>query len=319
MRLIFLGTGGASPSKKRNVASTALVFNNNVILVDCGEGTQRQILWCPFSFMKISHILLTHFHLDHILGLFGLVETMHLGGRTLPLQIIGPQGTKKLISALQAIGLMKKKFPIMCFDASHGSGYEIEKMTISAFANTHGPNSLGYKLREHERKGKFNRERAMELGIPEGALFGRLQRGEEIFLGKRTITPEMVLGPPRPGRTVVFSGDTHRCPALVKASRGADVLIHEATYLDELGERANEYKHSTATMAAQAALEAGVKHLFLNHLSTRYSDEAAHLQEAEKIFKNVLVARDMMEVNIPFSDSNADIEIIQHGPEILSV
>jgi len=315
MRLIFLGTGGACPSKKRNVSSNALIFNNSVILVDCGEGTQRQIQWCPFSFMKISHVLLTHFHLDHILGLFGLVETMHLSGRESPLHVIGPRGTKELVSALQTIGLVKRTFPITCFDASHGSVLEIEKMTVSSFANSHGPNSLGYVLKEHTRTGKFNREKALELGIPEGPMFGRLQQGEDIVMGDRTFAPGMVLGPPRPGRKVVFSGDTHECAALVKAARDADVLVHESTYTDEHMDRADEHFHSTARMAAQAARKAGVKHLFLTHISNRYDGVDTHLREAGEMFENVHVAEDLMEVRIPFSDSGGGLEIIQHGKD----
>ncbi len=309
MRLIFLGTAAARPSKERNVSSSALVIGNRVILVDCGEGTQRQIQWANFSYMKISHVLITHFHLDHLLGLFGLTETMHLDGREKELTIIGPSGTITLVETLQAIGLMKSTFPIKCIEAEEGIVQELKDVTISTFPNTHGQLSQGYVIEESPRPGKFNKMKALQLGIPEGRLFGMLQRGENITRDGQVVTPDMVLGPPRRGRKVAFSGDTYICEDLVNASLGVDVLVHESTYTSEHRHRAEEFFHSTSEMAAEAAKEAGAGTLFLTHFSSRYEDSDRMLSEAKAIFPGAHIAEDLMDVFIPHADSGKEMII----------
>lgn len=313
MKLYFLGTGAALPGKKRNVSSTALLFRNNNVLVDCGEGTQRQIQWCNFSFMKISHVFITHFHLDHILGLFGLMESMKLNDRKKALNIVGPSGIRKLIDDLISIGLIKRDFPLRTTKVSDGSEIGVNGMTVKSFENTHGPNSLGYVFEEHTRPGKFDKEKALELGIPEGPLYGMLQRGREIEVNGRTIAPDRVLGPPRPGLKVVFSGDTYRCPRLVEVARNADVLVHEATYGDKEKGKAREYLHSTAKIAAEAAEKAEVRNLFLNHISTRYEKADVLLMEARQIFEESYLAKDLLEVQVHYRDSDRDIRRVDHS------
>ncbi|MDP6157035.1 MAG: ribonuclease Z [Candidatus Thermoplasmatota archaeon] len=310
MRLVFLGTGGAWPTKKRNVSSTAVIFRDKVILVDCGEGTQRQIHWSNFSFMKISHVLITHFHTDHFLGLFGLMESMYLNERKRPLEIIGPPGLSWLTDSLCELGMIKKTFPLKVTEVNDGGILDIEGASVSAFVNSHGVRSLGYVIKENQRKGKFNREKAMELGIPEGPLFGKLQQGEDITVDETVILPEMVMGSPRSGRKLVFSGDTHLCGELVKQAVGADVLVHEATYGEDMRDKADEYKHSTARLAAEAARDAGVRHLILTHISPRYDDPEQLIQEAREIFEKATIAEDLMEVTVPYRDSGNDISII---------
>jgi len=310
MKLVFLGTGGAWPTKKRNVSSTAVIFHDKVILVDCGEGTQRQIHWSNFSFMKISHVLITHFHTDHFLGLFGLMESMYLNDRERPLEIIGPPGLSWLTDSLGALGMIKKTFPMRITEVDDGGILDIGGASVTAFANSHGPRSLGYVIRENQRRGKFNRDKALDLGVPEGPLFGKLQRGEEIIIEEKIIMPEMVLGPSRPGRKLVFSGDTHLCPELVKQAVDADVLVHEATYGEDMREKADEYKHATARLAAEAARDAGARYLVLTHISPRYDDPGLLIQEAREVFENVIIADDLTEVTVPYRDSGNEITII---------
>ena len=310
MRLVFLGTGGAWPTKKRNVSSTAVIFRDKVILVDCGEGTQRQIHWSSFSFMKISHVLITHFHTDHFLGLFGLMESMYLNERERPLEIIGPPGLTWLIDSLVGLGMIKKTFPLRVTEVEDGGILDIDGASVTAFANSHGARSLGYVIRENQRRGKFNRDKALKLGIPEGPLFGKLQGGKEIIMDEKIIVPEMVMGPPRPGIKLVFSGDTHLCPELVKQAAGADVLVHESTYGEDMREKADEYKHSTARLAAEAARDAGVRYLILTHISPRYDDTGILIKEAREVFENATIAEDLTEVTVPYRDSGNNITII---------
>ena len=319
MRVVFLGTGGAWPTKHRNVSSTAVVLPDRVILVDCGEGTQRQIHSVNFSFMRISHVLITHFHTDHFLGLFGLMESMYLNERKERLCVIGPPGLRYLTDSLRELGMIKKIFPLDVIEVEDGSIVDIggamkgatAGVAVTAFGNTHGPLSFGYAIAEHLRPGKFDREKARSLGIPEGPLFGQLQRGGNVEVNGRIFEPNMVMGPPRPGRKLVFSGDTHACPALVEAARGADLLVHEATYGETLRDKADQYKHSTARMAAEAARDAGAGMLVLTHLSPRYDDECDDelLEEARKVFPETMLAEDLMELRVPYRDSGKEIEV----------
>ena len=314
MQLVFLGTGGAWPTRNRNVSSTAVILGDKVILVDCGEGTQRQIHWANFSFMKITDILITHFHTDHFLGLFGLMESMYLNNRERPLTIIGPRGLCSLIESLRNIGIIKNAFPLEVMDVEGGDEIDLGGVAIKAFENTHGPRSLGFTVTEDMRPGKFYREKALELGIPEGPLFGRLQRGGEIEIDGEKIKPNMVMGPPRPGRKVVFSGDTHVCPSLVEMAANADVLVHEATYGEDNRKKADEYRHSTAKIAAEAARDAGVKNLVLTHISPRYDDTEVLVREAEEVFENVIAAHDLMEIRVPYAESGNELVVIGPGP-----
>jgi len=314
MQLVFLGTGGAWPTKNRNVSSTAVILQDKIILVDCGEGTQRQIHWASFSFMRITHVLITHFHTDHFLGLFGLLESMYLNDREKPLTIIGPRGLSTLIESLRFVGMIKKAFPLEVMDVEGGEVVAIDGIAIEAFENTHGARSLGFVVNEDMRPGKFYREKALELGIPEGPLFGRLQRGEEIEIDGNKIKPDMVMGPKRPGRKIVFSGDTHVCPSLVEMAANADVLVHEATYGEDNREKADEYRHSTAKIAAEAARDAGVKNLVLTHISPRYDDADVLVDEAKEVFGNVIAANDLMEIRVPYSDSGNELAVFGSGP-----
>ena len=236
---------------------------------------------------------------------------MYLNDRQAPLRIIGPNGMDNLVDNLRSIGLIKRNFPIEVYELGDGGELDIGGGKVRAFSNTHGPSSLGYVIDENIRRGKFNRARADELGIPEGPLFGKLQRGEEITVNGLTITPDEVMGPPRPGRKIVFSGDTHASDKLVEAAHDADVLVHEATFGNDNRERADEFAHSTAGMAAEAAKEGNVRCLVLNHISPRYDEDDALGEEAKAIFEKTIIANDLMELLVPYRDGGGEFTVVE--------
>jgi ribonuclease Z len=277
------------------------------LLFDCGEGTQRQMMRYGITF-ALDDIFFTHFHGDHVIGAIGLVRTLSLQGRTDALRLWGPKGAKKMLSDFVRMGALGDRFPfaIEITELEPGQSVKRSGYAIVPFAAEHGPApSLGYALVEEARKGEFHPDIARELNIPEGPLWGKLHKGETITLDDgRSVAPSALVGPPRPGRRVVLTGDTRPCDATVEAARGADVLVHEATFGDEELERAAETDHTTARQAAEIAAKAGVRQLVLTHLSARYSNDAQTLlKEAREAFENVIVARDGLEVEVPFTQA----------------
>ncbi len=297
--VIFLGTGGSWPTVKRNVSAIAVKRGGEILLFDCGEGTQRQIQKSGLSYMQIKSIFISHFHGDHFLGLPGLIQTMQLNDRKEPLTIYGPRGTSRIVEIVKNLGYFKPSYEIVGKDVDEGDEIRFNGYSVRPFRVKHNVPALGYVLEEDMRPGRFNKKKALELGIPEGPLFGRLQRGESIKLKDgRVITPDMVLGPPRPGRKVVYTGDTKPCDNVVEFARNADLLIHDATFLSDLEDIATEYGHSTARQAAEIAKEANVDKLVLTHISPRYMDERLIEKEAKEIFKNSIVARDFLKLEV---------------------
>ncbi len=299
LSIIFLGTGGSWPTIKRNVTSIAVKRAGEIILIDCGEGTQRQFQKSNLSYMQISKIFITHYHGDHFLGLPGLIQTMQLNDRELPLHIYGPRGIKELMIQLLSLGYFKPNYKIIAHEIDEGTILEFDGYKIHCLKVKHGIPALAYSIEEDIRPGKFNKSKALKIGIPEGPLFSKLQKGETIVLkdGKK-IKPNEVLGPPRKGRKIVISGDTIPIDKMIDFSKDADVLIHEATFDSELEDIAIEYGHSTANRAAEIAKKANVKRLFLVHISPRYIDNKILEEEAKKVFKNSFVARDFQEIQI---------------------
>jgi ribonuclease Z len=277
-------------------------------LFECGEGTQRQMMRYGVSF-ALSEIFFTHFHADHFLGVIGLIRTLGLQGRPEPLFLYGPKGAKKVLSTALQLGVERVPFPVEIVEVKAGDtvsgpitrdGYD-----ICAFPTEHGGGpSLGYVLKEHVRRGRFDVDKARSLGIPEGPMWGKLTKGEDVQLSDgQTVRPSDVVGPARSGRLVAFTGDTRPCAATVDAAQGADLLIHEATFGEEERERARDTGHSTAQEAAQVAVAAKVKRLVLSHVSARYSLSADELvREAREIFSNASVAKDGLEVDVPFAE-----------------
>ncbi len=293
MDLTFLGTGGSVPTTKRNSVAIALRLGPEVLLFDCGEGTQRQLMSSSVSFMRIERIFISHHHGDHFLGLPGLIQSMNFYGRTASLDIFGPQGTVELVDKILSLGVFDRQYEITGHDLIPGQRVEGKGYTVEAVRTEHIVPSLAFVYQEEERPGRFDPQRALALGVPEGPDFSRLVRGEEVKVGQITVTPEMVLGPPRQGFRFVYSGDTAPCPEMLKASRGADVLVHEATVTSDLEEKARTYGHSTAKDAASLAREARVGTLYLVHISGRYEDAAPLLIEARGIFPNTLIPNDL--------------------------
>ena len=302
LSLTFLGTGAACPTVDRNVTSLAVQREGEMFLIDCGEGTQRQMMRYGVGF-SFAEIFFTHYHSDHLLGVIGLFRTMGLMDRKDPVTLYGPRGAHRILSGALAVGIERTKFPVEIVEVKPGdrlgrAGYE-----IAVFETEHRADTVGYALVEHDRLGRFDPDRARELSIPEGPLWGRIHKGEAITLPDgRSVTPAELVGPPRPGRTVVFSGDTRPHAAVVAAARGADLLVHEATFGEEEKGRALETGHSTAREAAQVAREAGARRLVLTHISARYTREAPELlAEARDVFPEAVIARDGMVIEVPFS------------------
>jgi ribonuclease Z len=274
-----------------------------MILFDCGEGTQRQMMRYGVGF-SFTEVFFSHFHADHMLGITGLVRTMGLQDRTAPVTLYGPRGAQRVLGAALSLGIERNKFPVEIVEVRPGDRLRRNEYDIVVFATEHRADTVGYALAEHTRLGRFNPERARELGVPEGPLWGRLHKGETVTLdGGRTVSPADLVGRPRRGRTLVYSGDTRPTLAVLEAARGADLLIHEATFGGDEAERAIETGHSTASEAARLALEAGVRRLVLTHISPRYTRDAPELlAEARAVFPESMIARDGMAVDVPFAE-----------------
>jgi ribonuclease Z len=256
---------------------------------------------------SLRDIFFTHFHADHLLGLTGLVRTLGLQDRTDPLRLYGPRGARRVLEHALAVGIERNKFPVQVEELAAGDVVRRPEYDVVAVEADHRAPSLAYVLVEHTRLGRFQPERVRELGVPEGPLWGRLHRGETVQLPDgRSVGPTDLVGPPRPGRKVVVSGDTRPSRAIVEAARGADLLVHEATFSEEEADKAEQTGHSTAAAAATLAREAGVRRLVLTHVSARYTREAPELvAEAQAIFPESTVARDGLVVDVPFPDAGS--------------
>ncbi|MEM0313946.1 MAG: ribonuclease Z [Candidatus Bathyarchaeia archaeon] len=304
MRVTFLGTAGGIPTPRRGLTAILVKRGNEQMLFDCGEGMQRQMIIAGGSFHRKMKVFITHMHGDHVLGLPGMIQTMSLLGRDKKLEIYGPPGIRAFMECIRGAVQFGLTFPIEVYEVSKaGVVCEECEYLIECVPANHTIPSLAYALVEKPRPGKFYPEKARALGIPEGPLWGKLQHGEEVKLDDgRVIKPEEVTGPTRPGRKIVYTGDTRPCRALTTFARNADLLIHEATFGDELAERAKEDGHSTPSQAARLARKAKVKRLVLVHISARYEDASVLLEQGKKFFNNTILAEDFMEIEIPFSE-----------------
>ncbi|MDI6887005.1 MAG: ribonuclease Z [archaeon] len=304
LRITFLGTGGSTPTPNRNPSAIAVNREGELMLFDCGEGAQQQMMRAKTG-MKIKSIFLTHFHADHVLGIPGLLQTMALQGRKEPLEIYGPRYVDKFLYHLLSLGYAGRSFEVRAIELGPGDVIRRAGYEIRAIKTVHNVVSIGYVLEEDMRPGRFNRERALELGIEPGPLFSKLQSGHSICVEGREIRPEEVLGPPRPGRKIVYTGDTRPCESVIEASENADLLIHDGTLSEETKGYAIDYMHSTALEAAEVAKKAAVKKLILTHISARYSDLEGAMkleEEARLVFENTEVARDLMTIEVGYSE-----------------
>ncbi len=302
IRLTFLGTAASRPTVGRNVSGIAVQREGELMLFDCGEGTQRQMMRYGTGF-NVRTIFVTHIHADHFLGITGLLRTMALQGRTDPMSIFGPPGSARVLRTAVGLGVERVHFPVEVQEVQAGFRLELKGYALEAFEVVHGTPAVGWALVEDPRLGRFDVDRARALGVPEGPLFGRLHRGESVEVGGTVVEAREVVGPARPGRLVVYTGDTRPCASVVERARGADLLVHEATFGLEEESRAHETFHSTAAGAARIARDAGVSSLMLTHVSARYADDPGPLvQEARAVFPGTSVAHDGLVIEVAYAD-----------------
>jgi ribonuclease Z len=304
LKITFLGTGGALPSKERNPASIMVNREGELLLFDCGEGAQQQMMRAKTGLVKISAIFLSHYHGDHILGLPGLLQTMGFFDREEKLEIYGPDGLFEMLEAFEKLGTHKLQYQIIPKILAPGDIVQRDGYTVKAVRADHDRPALGFVLEEESRPGRFNREKAVQLGVEPGPKFAKLHRGEDVTLANGSIIySKDVVGPNRPGRKISYSGDTRETDVFFYESEGADLVIHEATFTSEMAENAYEYGHSTAKGAAKMAKKYNIRRLILTHLSPRLTDEAESVYEDAKTeFENVTVAEDLMEIEIGLRD-----------------
>ncbi|CAN5848825.1 ribonuclease Z [soil metagenome] len=303
MRLTFLGTAAARPTVGRNVSSLVLQREGEQLMFDCGEGTQRQMMRFGTGF-ALDDIFFSHLHADHYLGVIGLLRTMGLQARDTEIRLYAPRGSEEILRQAVHLGVERVPFEVLIRGLEAGEAIDRGEYEIVPFRTSHGGRSLGYAVRERERLGRFDPARARELGVPEGPLWGKLHHGEAVDLEGRVVQAAEVVGPSRPGRKVVITGDTRPCPQTVEISARADLLVHEATFASDEAERAGITGHSTAREAARVARDAGVLRLAINHFSPRYADDPRLLErEARSVYPDAMAAYDGMVVEIPYRDA----------------
>jgi ribonuclease Z len=295
LSLFFAGTAGSVPTARRGLPALLLRAGGDRILFDCGEGTQQQLLR-SVGLPELDAIFLTHYHLDHWLGIIGILKTFDLRGRERPLTVYGPPGLRALLDAMR-VAWGRVAYPLALEELDPHDEVAFDGYVIAPFPVEHRVRAYGYAFAEDDRPGRFDAETARALGVTPGPDFGRLQAGETVG----GVRPEQVLGDPRPGRKIVYTGDTAPCQATEVFAHQADLLVHEATFLDDELARARETGHSTARQAAEVAVAAGVRLLALTHLSTRYFPRDIR-DEARAVFPEALVPRDFDTIEVPFPE-----------------
>jgi ribonuclease Z len=301
LRLTFLGTSAAAPTLHRNVSGLAVRADSELLLFDCGEGSQRQLIRYGTGF-AVDAVFFTHFHADHYLGIIGFLRTLGMGGREQPLTLYGPPSARKVLDVAIHLGVERLAFPVEVVELRGGELLHRKGYAVRALRVEHRVNALGYVLEEHTRPGRFDQEAAIRLGVPPGPLFGQLQRGQPVSLPDGSVVePGQVLGEARGGRKVVLSGDTRPCAAVRDAARDADLLIHESTFGDDEQARALDTKHSTAREAGRLAREGGARRLVLTHFSARHDvDPRPLLEQARQEFPGpVEAAFDGLTIELP--------------------
>ena len=299
MKVVFLGTSGSLPTPERSSSCVAVKIGKGVLLLDCGEGAQRQMVVAHIGFSRVKQIFITHLHGDHVLGVPGLLQSMTLQRREEPLDIFGPRGLHAFLQGVSNT-LGGPAFPVRVHEIGEpGVVLEGHSFNVEVCRGDHRLESWTYAIKEKPRPGRFHPEKARALGIPEGALWKRLQEGEDVEVLGRIVKSLDVADVPRRGRVVIYTGDTRPSEEIVRLASGADLLIHEATFADDMIERAKEDGHTTFSQAAGVAVQAGVKHLILTHISSRYGDVSQLLEAAVKVFPYTIVASDFLEVEVP--------------------
>jgi ribonuclease Z len=305
INVVFLGTSGSVPTLKRSLPSVVIQCPKEQWMFDCGENTQRQMMQAKVSFHKKLKVFLTHLHGDHVLGLPGILQTMALMDRKELVQIYAPKGIKDFLDCTRNALNFGLTFQVEINEIlSEGIIADEEEYCVVAAKSNHSIPGFCYSFEEKPRPGKFYPKKAKALGVPVGELWSKLQAGDEIKLANgKVIMPSNVMGPPRQGRKIVYTGDTKPFVGFVSFARDADLVIHESTFDDSLAEKAEGDGHSTPSQAAHEAQAAGAKLLALTHISARYPDATLLLDQAKKVFANTLVAEDFMVLELPLKDS----------------
>ena len=298
MKLVFLGTSAAQPTQKRGLSCICLEREGEIIMFDAGESAQISYTKAGLGWNKKMKLFVTHLHGDHCVGILGLLQTMSMQNRTESLEIFGPKGIDEFLAANIKILNFSLPFSILITIVSEGKMYENNKFLIHAAKANHSITAFSYLFEEKDKPGRFNVEKAKELGIPEGELWNKLQNGIDVINNEKIIKPEQVLGKKRPGKKIGISGDTMPTKELEEFFNECDYLVFDSTFLDEEKQKAQDTCHSTAKQAAELGKNANVKNLILTHFSARYKDEIGHQNEAEKIHNSVITARDLLEVEI---------------------
>ena len=302
--VVFLGTAGSTPTARRAPAATLIRRGGDRILLDCGEGTQRQLLRSRIGLVDLDVVLFSHYHADHVLGLPGLLKTYDLRGREQGLELYGPSGLGDLLTVFAPI-LGRLGFPLHARELGIGDEVPGDGYRLIAHGVDHRGPAVAWELSEDERPGQFDVDEARRLGVPKGPAFGELQRGMSVTAADgSTIAPGAVVGPARRGRTLVFSGDTRPCASVRRAALGADLLVHEASFSSEDRARALETRHSTAAEAAELAFASEVKMLALTHLGSRSTPRMIK-DEARAVFANTVVPRDFDTIELPLPERGA--------------
>jgi ribonuclease Z len=302
MRITFLGTAAARPTVGRNVSALTVQREGELLMFDCGEGTQRQMMRYGTGF-SLHDVFFSHLHADHFLGIIGLLRTLGLQGREEEMRLWTPRGTESLLRQAVELGVERVGFEVRITGLEPGEEVARGEYAIVPFRSTHGARCLGYAIRERPRLGRFDPARARELGVPEGPLWGKLHHGQPVEVEGRIVEPAEVVGRERPGRLLVYTGDTRPSRYTVEAASEADLLIHEATFALDEAERAAATGHSTARDAASVARDAGVRRLVLTHFSPRYADDPRTLErEARAVFSDVTAAYDGLVIEVPYAE-----------------
>jgi ribonuclease Z len=309
LSVVFLGTGGSVPSARRATACVLIRSGGSRILVDAGEGAQRQMINST-GLVQVDDVYLTHYHADHYLGLPGLLKTYDLLERQAPLRIVGPEGLHALFEAMRRI-FGKLRYDVELVELAPGEAIEHDGFEMRGFAVEHRMQALGYAYVQPERPGRFDVDAARSLGITDDRDFGRLQRGETISVDGSEVRPDQVMGEPRHGRKVVITGDTSPCEMTRLAAHAAQLLVHDGTFAVEESARAAETGHSTARDAAQLAADAEVGMLAIVHVSSRYNVSRV-LDEAREAFRNTVAPRDFDLIEIPFPE-RGDPQLVHEG------
>jgi ribonuclease Z len=305
MYVVFLGTGGSIPTVARSLPAVVVKRQNEQLMFDCGEGAQRQMIKAKVGFHRKMKIFVSHMHGDHVLGLPGLLQTMALLDRRKKLEVYGPEGIKRFLECVRESLQFGLTFPVEIHEVYNAAVICEEKdYTVEAAKAHHVVAGFAYAYAEKPRPGKFYPEKAKVLGVPEGELWSKLQHGDSVTLPDgRVVHPSEVLGSPRKGRKIVYTGDTRPFRGFARFAAGADLVIHEATFDDSLAEKAEVDGHSTPSQAAMEAKRAKAKKLILTHISARYADAGLLLEQAQKVFENTVVAEDFLVLELPLSGS----------------